>query len=177
MFFLFQIFLLCFPPWLPLILFYLFILFIFYFIWRGNYRLGGQGDVLGVDKIIESPITTTMQCDIGLMWQVLIYPVAICISSLFHEGAYWITSKWRLWNIKRLLLCGVAVSHSGFIMLYFHIKQNNDMHPRRETLSLDAWTFWHVDLEILRRSMISCNNRLYLRNIYFHVNKSTLKIL
>lgn len=65
-------------------------------------------------KIIESCVTTTVQYDIGLMWQVLIYPMAICFSSLFHEGAYWITSKWCLWS-KRLLHHGVAAAHSSVI--------------------------------------------------------------
>lgn len=68
-----------------------------------------------------------MQYDIRLMWQVLIYPMAICISSLFHEGAYWITSKWHLWNIKRLLHHGIAVVHSSIIKIHSNIQYNKDI--------------------------------------------------
>lgn len=77
-------------------------------------------------KEAESHITKTIQRDIVVMWQVLMYPVAICISSLFHEGVYWITSKWRLWNIKRPLLCGVAAAHSCIIMWHFDTQYNKD---------------------------------------------------
>lgn len=64
------------------------------------------------------------KCDVGPMWQVLIYPMAICISFIFHGSAYRITSKWRLWNIKQLLHHGRVVAHFSIIKIVSDVQQS-----------------------------------------------------